>query len=192
MMSILVNFPFRRGTKFDIKILKSTVSTTSGGDNTWSAVRYASTLNTSTSHDFGEFIDNLIPNGNFDEGQVKWAPASQIFNRDYAQSRSYIMATSNIKCTSDVFTVPTNQSLQFTGYIYTWSDSGIPIITVESVEPQPQTLLELNPAGSAEQWVPFSASFKNGDTPMKCRIVLTTTGSGKAQVAFDTFSIVSV
>lgn len=60
-----------KGTKFDIKILKSTVSTTSDGDNTWSAVRYESTLNTSTSHDFGEFTDNLIPNGNFDEGQVK-------------------------------------------------------------------------------------------------------------------------
>lgn len=60
-----------RGTKFDIKILKSTVSATSGGDNAWSAVRYASTLNMSTSHDFGEFTDNLIPNGNFDEGKVK-------------------------------------------------------------------------------------------------------------------------
>lgn len=57
-----------RGTKFDIKILKSTVSATSGGDNTWSAVRYTSTLNMSASHDFGEFTDNLIPNGNFDEG----------------------------------------------------------------------------------------------------------------------------
>lgn len=60
-----------KGTKFDIKILKSTVSTTSGGNNTWSAVKYASTLNKSASHDFGEFTDNLIPNGNFDEGQVK-------------------------------------------------------------------------------------------------------------------------
>lgn len=57
-----------KGTKFDIKILKSTVSTTSGGDNAWSAVRYASTLSTSASHDFGEFTDNLIPNGNFEEG----------------------------------------------------------------------------------------------------------------------------
>lgn len=63
-----------RGTKFDIKILKSTVSTTSGGDNAWSAVRYASTLNISASHDFGEFTDNLIPNGDFDEGKVKWTP----------------------------------------------------------------------------------------------------------------------
>lgn len=60
-----------KGTKFDIKVLKSTVSAMSGGDNTWSAIRYASTLNTSASHDFGEFTDNLIPNGNFDEGKVK-------------------------------------------------------------------------------------------------------------------------
>lgn len=63
--------PLPKGTKFDIKILKSTVSATSGGVNTWSAVRYASTLNRSTSYDFGGFSDNLIPNGNFDEGRVK-------------------------------------------------------------------------------------------------------------------------
>lgn len=49
------------GTKFDIKILKSTVSTTSGGNNTWSAVRYVNTLNKCASYDFGEFTDNLIP-----------------------------------------------------------------------------------------------------------------------------------
>ena len=61
-----------KGSKFDIKILKSTVSTTSGGNNVWSAVRYASVLNASASHDFGEFTDNLIPNGNFDEGLAKW------------------------------------------------------------------------------------------------------------------------
>lgn len=70
-----------KGTKFDIKILKSTVSTTSGGDNTWSAVRYATTLNMSASHDFGEFTDNLMPNGNFDEGQVKWTPPEAFYGQ---------------------------------------------------------------------------------------------------------------
>ena len=59
-----------KGTKFDIKILKSTVSETSGGDNAWSAVRYASMLNTSTSHGFGEFADNLVTNGDFEEGKA--------------------------------------------------------------------------------------------------------------------------
>ncbi len=56
-----------KGTKFDIKILKSTFSSTSGGENTWYAAKYASTLNTSTSHDFGEFADDFI-NGNLDKG----------------------------------------------------------------------------------------------------------------------------
>lgn len=58
-----------KGTKFDVKILKSTVSTTSGGDNAWSAVRYASTLNKSASYDFGEFTDNLIPSASIKEGK---------------------------------------------------------------------------------------------------------------------------
>ena len=52
-----------KGTKFDIRILKSTVSETSGGDNTWSAVRYESTLNTSASHDFGEFTEAISTKG---------------------------------------------------------------------------------------------------------------------------------
>lgn len=68
--------PLPKGTQFDIKILKSTVSTTSGGDNAWSAVRYRSTLNLSASHDFEELTDNLIPNGSFDEGAVKWTPTN--------------------------------------------------------------------------------------------------------------------
>lgn len=75
-----------KGTEFDIKILKSTVSTTSGGDNTWSAVRYASTLNMSASHNFGKFVDNLIPNGNFDEGKVKSTPTATIVSDPHAQS----------------------------------------------------------------------------------------------------------
>lgn len=58
-----------RGTEFDVKILKSTVSTTSGGDNTWSAIRYVSTLNKSASYDFGEFTDNLIPSSKSSEGK---------------------------------------------------------------------------------------------------------------------------
>lgn len=181
-----------KGTKFEIQVMKSTVSTTSGGENKWTASRYKSILNKPASHDFGEFTTNLIPNGNFDEGQVKWTPASQISQRNYAQSGDYVMATSNIKCTSDVFTVPANQSLQFTGYIYTWANSGTPIITVESVAPQQQTLLELKPAGSVGRWTQFSGSFRSDNTPTKCRITLTTTGTGSSQVAFDTLYLVSV
>lgn len=58
--------------------MKSTVSTTGGGVNKWSATRCKSVLNMSASYDFGEFTTNLIPNGDFDEGQVKWTPAEAI------------------------------------------------------------------------------------------------------------------
>lgn len=98
-----------KGTKFDIKILKSTVSETSGGNNTWSAVRYSSTLNNSASHDFGEFTDNLIPNGNFDEGQVKWSPARAISYNDEAESKPNIAVISDNNTdslVSDMFVIP--------------------------------------------------------------------------------------
>lgn len=123
MMSILASFPLPKGTKFDIKILKSTVSTTSGGDNVWSAVRYVSTLNTSTSHGFGEFTDNLIPNGNFDEGQVKWTPAEAIKELSITQSGKNALSlggNSDItSCSSDVFIIPPGQTLRFSGYLLT-------------------------------------------------------------------------
>lgn len=93
-----------KGTKFDIKILRSTVSETSGGDNTWSAVRYASTLNMPASHDFGEFIDNLIPNGNFDEEPVKWTPSSAIrFNGDAVSKPKAAILQQSESVISDVF-----------------------------------------------------------------------------------------
>lgn len=60
-----------KGTKFEIQVIKSTVSTTSGGVNKWSAAKYKSTLNMTASYDFGEFVTNLVPNGDFEEGAVK-------------------------------------------------------------------------------------------------------------------------
>lgn len=59
-----------KGTRFDLKILKSTVDGTSGGNNVRSAVHYKSVLNSDASYDFGEFIDNLIPNGNFEDADA--------------------------------------------------------------------------------------------------------------------------
>lgn len=178
-----------KGTKFDIKILKSTVSTTSDGNNIWSAVRYVSTLNMSAAHDFGEFTDNLIPNGTFEKGEVNWDPPIQIGERDYAHSKPYVNAVYQ-KSVSDVFAVPANQSLQLTGYFYPYPDSGRAIITVESVEPQQRTLLKLNPVPSGVlSWNQFSGSFNSGDTPTKCQITITTTGTGAT--GFDTLSLVS-
>lgn len=173
------------GTKFDIKILKSTVSTTSGGDNILSAVKYVSTLNKSASHDFGEFTDNLIPNGNFDEGKENWDPSSRIIKSSLAHSEPNVNEVVD-KSVSDVFDIPANQSLQLTGYIYPYANSGNITVTVESVEPQQRTLLELNPVTEMGSWNQFSGSFNSGDTPTKCKITLTTD-----YALFDTLSLVS-
>ena len=64
----------------------------------------------SASYDFGEFTTNLIPNGNFDEGQVKWTPAEAIIENVNANSAPNLLqlgGTSGIpSCSSDVFTIP--------------------------------------------------------------------------------------
>lgn len=187
-----------KGTKFDIKILKSTVSTTSGGDNTWSAVRYISTLNMSASHDFGEFTDNLIPNGNFEEGQVKWTPAEAIKEVSPSQSGKNVLSlggSSNItSCSSDVFTIPPGQTLRFSGYMsarHTYIKSAV---EMKIVTPQQQTLFEfsLKPIGG-NIYHQFSKTFKSMDVPMECRIVLSnaTVGEWHEYALFDSLSLVS-
>lgn len=187
-----------KGTKFDIKILKSTVSTTSGGDNTWSAVRYASTLNTSTSHDFGEFIDNLIPNGNFDEGQVKWTPAECVSLKEsttFSGPGVLCVGGSDFptSCVSDVFGLPPNQTLRLTGYMRNFTPSIHGDVTMKVVTPQQQTLFEFSVAGLNE-WSQFSRTFKTGDVPMECQIVLSneiTTNAWWRRADFDSLSLVS-
>lgn len=184
-----------KGTKFDIKILKSTVSTTSGGDNTWSAVRYASTLNTSTSHGFGEFTDNLIPNGDFEEGQVKWTPPEAILNNVTNESGKYsvrIGGKSSISsCSSDVFTIPPGQTLRLSGYVVTYDTPSEGVVAMKIVTPQHQTLFEsrIKSAGNYSQ---FSKTFESWSVPMDCQITLSTVGSDTQWVGFDTLSLVSV
>lgn len=173
-----------KGTKFDIKILKSTVSTTSGGNNTWSAVRYASTLNMSASYDFGEFTDNLIPNGNFDEGQVKWTPAECVKLNDSVPFDGKNVLNVGIyptSCTSDVFVLPPNQTLRLTGYIKTFSKGIDGIVTMKVVTPQQQVLFELSEhSDQFYSWSQFSRTFETADVPMECRIVLTNMHTGVA------------
>lgn len=166
-----------KGTKFDIKILKSTVSTTSGGENTWSAVKYASTLNTSASHGFGEFTDNLLPNGNFDEGQVKWTPAECVLSDQAASNGglNFLSVGGNrpASCTSDVFVLPPKQTLRLTGYVRTRTNGINGVVTMKVVTPQQQTLFELSSGVTqTDDWAPFSRTFKTGDVPMECQIVL--------------------
>lgn len=181
-----------KDTKFDIKILKSTVSTTSGGDNTWHAVKYSSTLNKSTSHDFGEFTDNLIPNGNFEEGRVKWTPADAI-SKSYAhESGLWSLYVADRSCSSDVFTIPPGQTLSFSGY------AAVPhgaadkvVVTMKTVAPQQQTLFEIKPEVTSQELRQFSKTFKSWDVPMDCQITLSNT-SGYYGATFDSLSLVSV
>lgn len=181
-----------KGTGFDIRTLKSTVSTTSGGDNVRSAVRYASILNSSSSYDFGEFTDNLIPNGSFDEGQVKWTPSGSIIEGKYADSQPYLLASSGVKCYSDPFNMPANQQLEFSGRILSYSGRGTATITVESVDPQPLVLHRFAPAyGDANKWSRFSETFRSVDFATKCRIVIETTGPGALKFGFDTLSLMA-
>lgn len=183
------------GTEFDIKILKSTVSTTSGGNNTWSAVKYSSTLNKSASHDFGEFTDNLIPNGNFDEGKKKWTPAAA-FSNDAPYESPFLSLRVGGKaypssCSSDVFTIPPGQTLNFSGYTFILDDvpADCVVVTMKVVAPQQQTLFEFNPEAGSD-YHQFSKTFKSWDVPMDCQITLSNTGSREA--GFDSLSLVRV
>lgn len=182
------------GTEFDIRILKSTVSTTSGGDNTWHAVKYASTLNKSASHDFGEFTDNLVPNGNFDEGQKKWTPAKTIvsYSPPSPVSGPRMLAIGGdfaSSCSSDVFTIPPGQTLTLSGYAERNNESDV--ATMKVVTPQQQTLFECRLEPEADsKFHQFSKTFKSGDVPMDCQITLSSTASKRMH--FDSLSLVSV
>lgn len=183
------------GTEFDIKILKSTVSTTSGGDNTWSAVRYASTLDKSASHDFGEFTDNLIPNGNFDEGPVKWTPADAFKTSSPIDSKPWSLRVGGdlgfSSCSSDVFTIPPGQTLRLSGYtFFTPTIAGSVVGTMKVVAPQQQTLFEFEPEAGIE-FHQFSKTFKSLDVPMDCQITLSNTDSNH-KAGFDSLYLVSV
>lgn len=189
-----------KGTKFEIQTMKSTVSTTSGGTNKWSATRYKSTLNMSASYDFGEFTTNLIPNGNFDEGQVKWTPAEAIVENANANSAPNLLqlgGTSAItSCSSDVFTVPPWQTLRLSGYVNTINQAAEGVVKMKIVTPQQQTLAEFSVkgiTGSSSKYVSFSKTFKSWDVPIECRIVLSNVAVGeRKQAFFDTLSLVSV
>lgn len=183
-----------KGTKFDIKILKSTVSTTSGGDNTWSAVRYVSTLNMSASHDFGEFTDNLIPNGDFEEGKVKWTPAECIFLGESGKYGLRLDGRDQKSCASDVFVIPPNQTLRFTGYMRIFANGVYGAITMKVITPQQQTLFEFSNDGvDTKGWCQFSKTLKTADVPMECRIVLSCENIGRPgeSAYFDSLSLVS-
>ena len=181
-----------KGTKFYIKILKSTVSTTSGGNNTWSAVKYASTLNASASHDFGEFTDNLIHNGNFEEGRVKWTPSDCILERDYAVDGAYLLAVGDNhpnSATSDTFVIPPNQDLRLSGYIYSWNKSANATIEIKDVDTQSILFKTVPSVPEINTWTAFSGTFKTGGSPVSAQVVFT--ANGRTSCALDVMSLVA-
>lgn len=183
-----------RGTQFDIKILKSTVSTTSGGENKWSAVRYRSTLNLSASHDFGEFTDNLIPNGSFDEGLAKWTvTGSCTVNGNYFQTppNSLLISDPSSYVTSDSFILPANQVMRLTGYVYNNADStATGDVALEVVDGDGVISRFTQKVNDAAQWTQFSKTFATGDTARKVAVTLRVI-AGTWGIRFDSLSLVS-
>lgn len=190
-----------KGTKFEIQTMKSTVSTTSGGVNKWSATRYKSVLNTPASYDFGEFTANLVPNGDFDEGQVKWTPAEAIrlgggvFVQTSPNALRLGGNSGITSCSSDVFTIPPGQKLRLSGYVINFNSSVESTVAMEIVSPQQQTLVEFGVKAKADSsYHQFSKMFESLDVPIDCRITLSNAAVGKDDllVGFDSLSLVSV
>lgn len=183
----------QKGTRLDLKILKNPTA----GQLIWSATRYTSVLNSDGTYDFGEFVDNLVPNGSFDEGKVKWTPASGIGDDSAATANSapnvmHVGGANPTSTASDVFTLPPNQSMRLSGYFMTRH----PVVegVVKIVTPQHHTLFEFsNKTATSSTWVPFSKTFQTADTPTECQIVLSNqnTNDWSYRVDFDTLSIVS-
>lgn len=184
-----------KGTRFDLKILKNPAA----GQLIWSATRYTSVLNSDGAYDFGEFVDNLVPNGSFDEGKVKWTPASGIGDDAAATANSapnvmHVGGASPTSTASDVFTLPPNQSMRLSGYFMTRHPVVEGVVSMKIVTPQHHTLFEFsNKTTTSGVWVPFSKTFQTADTPTECQIVLSNqnTNDWTYRVDFDTLSIVS-
>lgn len=185
-----------KGTKFDIKILKSTVSTTSGGDNKWSAVRYASYLNTSASHDFGEFTDNLVPNGDFEGAEARWTPAAAVHEKDVAHGGSNLLAVASwtddtAVVSSDAFVIPPNQSLRCAFYVRAWERPGDKVtLSVNDVDTQSVVFEKTLRPSEIDKWIAEAGAFESGGTPIRAQVVCHTHGFGV--FSFDDISIVSV
>lgn len=189
-----------KGTIFKLKVMKSTVEGTSGGVNIWSAASYSSVLNSHGAYDFGEFTNNLIPNGNFDEGKVKWTPAEAIVQTSTVNSVPNSLklggGTGITSCSSDVFTIPPGQTLRLSGYVNTFSSPIEGAVEMKIVTPQHQTLFKCSVKGEGDgtTWRQFSKTFKSMDVPTERLITLSNSnvgGTWQKQVLFDSLSLVN-
>lgn len=180
-----------KGTRFDLKILKNPTA----GPLIWSATRYASVLNSDGAYDFGEFVDNLVPNGNFDEGNGGWTPDNCIGEVNFAQSGTGLLivggSTHAITASSDTFVIPPNQPLVFSFFLRTPSISNHGKVSLVDVDTQkPIFSGEYLPAYE-HRWLQFTKRFKTAsDRPVMAKIVAAGT-SRDDELYFDTMSLVS-
>lgn len=178
-----------KGTRFDLKILKNPTV----GQLIWSATRYASVLNSDGAYDFGEFTDNLIPNGNFDEGLAKWTVNGNcLANNIFFQTppNSLLISDSSSYVTSDSFVLPANQVMRLTGYVYNNVDStATGDVVLEVVDGDGVISQFTQKVNDAARWTQFSKTFTTGDTARNAAVTLRViTGTG---IRFDTLSLVS-
>ncbi|WAX08656.1 hypothetical protein BP677P4_00015 [Bifidobacterium phage BP677P4] len=177
-----------KGTRFDLKILKNPAA----GTLIWSATRYASVLNSDGVYDFGEFVDNLVPNGNFEEGVAKWTPPESIIERDYAHEGGHCLVVGDRfsnSVSSDMFVIPPNQALRYSTYIRTWTANRLARVVIKDVGTQSVLFESLLKPQSANQWIAVSGTFKSGSSPVMAQVVCTSVD--KVGSIFDSMSIVS-
>lgn len=180
-----------KGTMFRLKVMKPTVESTSGGVNVWSATSYSSVLNSHGAYDFGEFTDNLVPNGSFEGGDVKWTPTGCVIQRDYAIDDGYFLGVGDqypVSVTSGTFVIPPNQDLRLSVYMYSWQLDGASIIEVKDVDTQSVLLKTVLRAKKTYAWEALSETFKTGNSPVTAQIVCTNVG--KSAHGLDNISLV--
>ncbi|WAX05491.1 hypothetical protein BA720P3_00016 [Bifidobacterium phage BA720P3] len=181
-----------KGTTFRLKVMKSTVEDTSGGVNVWSATSYSSVLNSHGAYDFGEFTNNLVPNGSFEEGAVKWTPSSCIIKGDTAINGDYSLYVGDQhpnSATSDTFVIPPNQDLRLSGYMYSWNLDGSGVVEIKDADTQSVLFKTILSVKKTHTWEVFSGTFKTGGSPVAAQIVCTHVGTHSH--SFDNMSLVT-
>lgn len=174
-----------KGTRFDMKILKNPTV----GRLIWSATRYASVLNSDGSYGFGEFTDNLVPNGDFEGVEAQWTPADSVVARDNAHGGGHVLAVSNRPVYSDTFVIPPNQNLRCSYYVRSSREEKRVSLEVKDVDTQAVLFEKHQKLDAGFDWTPASGEFKTGGSPVRARVVCT---SHEGTVfAFDDIAIVS-
>lgn len=174
-----------KGTRFDLKILKNPTA----GQLIWSATRYASVLNSDGAYDFGEFTDNLVPNGNFEGSKAQWTPTDSIVERDNAHGGGHVLSVFKSRVYSDTFVIPPNQSLKCSYYVRSSVAGTHAGLEVEDVDTQAVMFESRQVPDLLPNWTPVSGEFKTGGSPVTARVACTSYDG--TTFAFDDIAIVS-